>query len=506
MDIELDYTSGTSLAPSGFVAAMQYAADQLDALILDPVTISISVSWNDSVFGEGGPRVASFSYSSVVTALEAHAESPAAIEAAANLPTLDPTGSGSLLLSVAQAEALGLTAASPTPRLGGSVTFGTEGTTLDFSTTATTIPANEYDFVATAEHELTHALGRIGSSSGPPKFILDLYRYASPGVLQTNGTDTTYFSIDGGDTALAIFSTASDLSDWALPSADDPFDAYAKLGVVNTITSVDKIELSALGFDVLCFVAGTRIAVPGGAVAVELLAIGDEVMTLSGQARRVKWIGVSHYEGRFLRGNHLMLPVCIKAGALGVGPERDLFVSPGHGIFMQGVLVPAWRLVNGVSVTQAQSVARVSYYHVEFDAHEVIFAEGVPVESFFGEAFRGQFHNAAEFAALYPGQTAAAVPCAVREEHGFLLRDIQAGVNLRAGIAPAAEVAGFLRGAVEVAGPGTVKSPSFVKIRSFLSSDPLFHGGVVSCKGNGCIQAFIDMLRTCGYCLLPRRL
>ncbi|NNM57260.1 NF038122 family metalloprotease, partial [Acidocella sp.] len=454
MDIQLNFDSSTSLAPAGFVTAMDYAASQLDALITDPVTVSIEVSWNNTVFGEGGANMTAFSYASVVAALKAHASTPAGIEAAANLPAVDPAGTGYLQLTDAQAEALGLMTGSAGPGQDGFVTFGSAGTLLDFSTTGTSVPSDQYDFAGIAEHELTHALGRIDANSGAPQFIMDLYKYAAPGTLQTNGANLTYISVDGGTTALDTLSTTSDLSDWASSAGNDAFTAYANPGALNTISSADMTLMSALGFNVLCFAAGTRIATPDGEVAVESLALGDEVLSLFKGRQRVKWIGISHYDGRFLKGNHLMLPVCIKAGALGDGvPARALWVSPGHGILAGGGLVPAWRLVNGVSVTQAQSVERVSYYHIELAAHDVVFAENCPAESYLDIGERQKFHNAAAFEALYPGEEAAPLACMARLEDGFGLRDAQAAVNARAGIAPVAELAGALRGALEVAGP-----------------------------------------------------
>lgn len=457
MDIELDFDSSVANAPAGFTAAVQYAADQLDALILDPITVSISVSWDASVFGEGGFNGEAFSYSSVVSALQSHADTPSAIEAAANLPATDPNRSGILYLSDAEAQALGLQSGSNGPGADGSVTFGTDNTTLNFSTTDFAIPG-EYDFVGMAEHELTHALGRVGSPAGRPEYIMDLYRYASPGVLQTNGENSTYFSIDGGDTDLAAFSTSSDLSDWAPSVSDDSFDAYADPGVANTISAVDETLLSALGFDVLCFTPGTKILTPEGPVPVEQLRRGDPVITKFSGVQPIKWIGISHYAGRFLGRNHLMLPVRIKAHALAGGiPAADLTVSPGHGIYTGGVLIPAWRLVNGVSITQAAEVDSVSYYHIELATHDVIFAENCPAESFFDESLRNQFHNAAEYHRLYAQAPARPpAPCLARVEDGFLLQAEQTRIGRRAGVAPLQPVHGPLRGYVDIAGPERV--------------------------------------------------
>ena len=65
-----------------------------------------------------------------------------------------------------------------------------------------------------------------------------------------------------------------------------------------------------------CYCRGTLIATARGEVAVDELVIGDEVMTMSGAARPMKWIGKRSYGGRFVMGRKDILPICIKADAL----------------------------------------------------------------------------------------------------------------------------------------------------------------------------------------------
>jgi Hint domain len=170
--------------------------------------------------------------------------------------------------------------------------------------------------------------------------------------------------------------------------------------------------------DVPCFVRGTRVATETGEVAVEDLAIGERVIAQSGSARPIKWLGRRAYDGRFVAQNRNVLPICIAAGALAGGvPARDLLVSPEHALWLDGVLVPARLLVNGVTVAGVPSVDRLEYFHIELDTHDVIFAEGVAAESFVDCANRPMFRNAAEFAALYPDDCAAPWQfCALRVE------------------------------------------------------------------------------------------
>jgi glycosyltransferase involved in cell wall biosynthesis len=168
-----------------------------------------------------------------------------------------------------------------------------------------------------------------------------------------------------------------------------------------------------------CYCAGTLIATVRGEIAVEELAIGDEVLTAHNGPRPIKWIGRRSYAGRFARGAHI-LPVCFKAGALGVNrPRRDLWVSPHHAMFLDGVLIEAIDLANGASVFQADRVERVDYFHIELETHDVIVAEGAFSESFVDDDSRAMFHNASEFAARYPDMPAApARYCAPRRAFG----------------------------------------------------------------------------------------
>jgi hypothetical protein len=192
-------------------------------------------------------------------------------------------------------------------------------------------------------------------------------------------------------------------------------------------------------------------------VAVEDLAIGDLVETAFAGPRTIKWIGRRGYAGRMIAGNHLALPVCMKAGAIADGvPARDLWVSPDHAICEGGVLVHAWRLVNGVSIVQAAAVESVNYLHVELEGHHVIFAENCAAESFRDAGCRGRFHNAGEFSQMF-GDLVPVKPCLPLVQAGFHLDNIRRRLAVRAGIAPHSGPPGGLRGFVDEAEPGLVR-------------------------------------------------
>ena len=142
---------------------------------------------------------------------------------------------------------------------------------------------------------------------------------------------------------------------------------------------------------------------------------------MSGETRPIKWIGRRSYRGRFVMGRKDILPICIKAGALDDNvPRRDLWISPHHAMYLEGVLIEAKDLVNGVSIVQAERVEKVEYFHIELDTHDVIIAEGALSESFIDDDSRGMFHNAHEYRALYPD--AATTGAILRAAAGRRLR------------------------------------------------------------------------------------
>jgi hypothetical protein len=170
-----------------------------------------------------------------------------------------------------------------------------------------------------------------------------------------------------------------------------------------------------------CYCRGTLIQTERGQVVVEDLAIGDVVLTVSGEAKPIKWIGRRSYAGRFIADNPEVLPIVVRAGALAPEiPARDLWLSPGHALVLDGVLVRTKDLVNGMTIQQAGAVDQVDYFHLEFEAHEVVLAEGAPAESYVECDNRQGFHNAHEFAALYPDDARAPFSyCLPRVEAGM---------------------------------------------------------------------------------------
>lgn len=145
---------------------------------------------------------------------------------------------------------------------------------------------------------------------------------------------------------------------------------------------------------VICFTPGTAIQTPHGLRLIEDLREGDLVQTKDDGAQRIRWIGRRWMSGARLFAMPHLRPIRLNAGAFGEDvPDHDLVVSPQHRILLKGaaaqalfntpeVLVAAKDLINGDTVTVDLRMREVTYIHVLFDAHQVLWANGVETESF----------------------------------------------------------------------------------------------------------------------------
>lgn len=160
----------------------------------------------------------------------------------------------------------------------------------------------------------------------------------------------------------------------------------------------------------VCFLAGTQIATTGGETPVEALSIGDIVLGADGQSRPVRWIGRQTVVSVFANPQRTF-PIRIVAGALGENvPARDLLVSPDHALLVDGLLVQAAALVDGVAVRHEPAPAeRFTWYHIELADHALVLAEGTPAETYVDHVTRRRFDNFAEYEALY-GDEVPAIP------------------------------------------------------------------------------------------------
>ncbi len=200
-----------------------------------------------------------------------------------------------------------------------------------------------------------------------------------------------------------------------------------------TVVTFDEIE------NIICFTPGANILTNQGERAVETLAVGDMVVTRDHGLRPIRWIGK-----RTVRGHGDFAPVSVNSTVVG-GGRKPLLVSPQHRILFTGyraellfgeseVLVPAKHLIDGRDVIQ-HAQDEVTYIHIMFDRHEVIYAEGIAAESFYaGDIALGAVEEAAreELFVIFPELRSAgghhretARTCLKRHEAALLVHAMQ---------------------------------------------------------------------------------
>jgi hypothetical protein len=230
--------------------------------------------------------------------------------------------------------------------------------------------------------------------------VLDIPYYSSAeGPLENLGFGDTIHTAPGDTLSLVANHSAGgyELVDWLGYMAT----ISTNVSLAPRVTPSEFVNKSG-NFYAICFMAGTAIATPDGQVPVETLKIGDLVTLADGRAMPMTWLGKQAVSTRFADPMRV-LPIRIKADALGDGiPRRDLLASPEHAFIVDGILVQAGALVNGVSILRESDVPEVfTYYHVELADHSLVLAENVPAESFVNHVERMAFDNWAEYQARY---------------------------------------------------------------------------------------------------------
>jgi PEP-CTERM motif len=279
----------------------QAGANRWSALLNDNVTINVTIDFPalaPGILGQASSASVVQSYGSVRTALVADALTADDAQASASLPAgasltfvtsntagtrvLDNDGSGNnafLDINRANAKALGLVAGNAAGE-DAAISFSSNFT-WDFDP-SNGILGSAYDFIGVATHEIGHALGftsgvdTVDYYSGPttgagtidlnPYAIfntLDLYRYSASADTLVSGTrvmdlaqgGSPFFSLDGGTTNLALFSTGPydgdgrQASHWKDNLGLGILDPTAAPGELLAITALDRRALDVIGWN-----------------------------------------------------------------------------------------------------------------------------------------------------------------------------------------------------------------------------------------------------------------
>jgi subtilisin-like proprotein convertase family protein len=249
--------------------------------------------------------------------------------------------------------------------------------------------------------------GNIGGTPfgiGSGTRVTTVYTGSGDDTIAVNGLADSITSEGGSDTV--VFPNAR--ADYTIGGSVGR--TMVTLGdVTDTLTNVttlrfadQSVAVGNLGL-IACFAAGTRLRGEDGDVPVEAMCVGNRVSAhFAGTFAPIVWIGRRRVDcSRHPRPN-LVRPVRIVTGAFGRHlPNRDLLLSPDHAVFVDGVLIPVKYLINGTTIWQ-QPVKSITYLHIELPRHDVVLAEGLPVETFLDTCNGSIFADRAGTVALHP--------------------------------------------------------------------------------------------------------
>jgi hypothetical protein len=201
--------------------------------------------------------------------------------------------------------------------------------------------------------------------------------------------DTFYF---GGSRGIEASSSADDYlipkvagawgtstALYSLPDTSIPLvvgNTYTRLGTADNVNT----ETAP------CFTAGTLIKTKLGEVPVEELELGDLVLTLDCGYQPVRWAG-----SKIVVVTNRNAPIIFEKGT--IGNDVRLSVSPNHRILLRSaeaellvgaseVLVAAKHLTMMKGV-RCEHPPVVTYVHILFDQHQIIYSDGALSESFY---------------------------------------------------------------------------------------------------------------------------
>ncbi len=315
LDEETASTEDLAIA-ANVMQGFQDAANRWSALVTDNVTVNITVNYGaigHAILGGASSERQTSTYSQYRTALTNDQTTANDTTATANLPSgssfsvyinrtaNNPAGVGSatpylddnggannttIRMTQANAKALGLREADNTAS-DASITF-TDFSDFeapydylgwDFDST-NGVGSSDIDFVGVATHEIGHVLGFISgvdildnnSPNGETYYADDVFSYVAPLDMFRSSDDSIaagadidwtaderakFFSINGGDDEIALFSTGrthgdgSQASHWKDNLGLGLMDPTTSNGEIPVITALDAMAFDVIGWDVV---------------------------------------------------------------------------------------------------------------------------------------------------------------------------------------------------------------------------------------------------------------
>jgi PEP-CTERM motif len=229
----ITYTCGTGIS-GGTCGTLNTTIADLYNSTFSNANASIFIALGTTGLGQNVQNIDSVPYSTFVSKLLAESTDAAA---SANVPATEPDTTGDVILTAADANALGIAdtagvesdGATPCSLPGagcynGVITITNSGS-ISLYYRIGTITSGQYDFFSVAEHETDEILGTVSclGNTGPTTIdrcpgngiaAADVFRYTSPGTLAWTTSSGAYFSIDKGSTAIATYNNSPNGGDY----------------------------------------------------------------------------------------------------------------------------------------------------------------------------------------------------------------------------------------------------------------------------------------------------
>ena len=178
-------------------------------------------------------------------------------------------------------------------------------------------------------------------------------------------------------------------------------DGSGSIAVMNALPTgqiaLDNVSTTAPAL--VCFLRGALIETPQGPRAIETLQIGDMISTYDGKTLPLRWIGHRRVTAAELLLFPELRPVVLPQDMFGPGlPARRLKLSASHRLAIGGwetellfgfdiALMRANHLLapNTLPGQKAERVnpnRNIEYFHLLFDEHTLVLANGLACESF----------------------------------------------------------------------------------------------------------------------------
>ncbi len=242
----------------------------------------------------------------------------------------------------------------------------------------------------------------------------------------TDADDDTWTISSGATYGAATINPTTGVWSYDLNDSDpvvtalDPGDTLTDVFTVTMLDAdgrTDTQEITITIEGAVCFASGTLIDTEHGPQPIECLEPGQRIITADNGPQPLRWIGSINFSQAQLRDNETLCPIVIEAGALGSdSPSRPLSVSRQHRMLVRSdgargasgsgdELIPAIHLVGLPGITVDRDRPGITYYHLLFDTHQIVFGNGAPSESLLlgPQALRSlPAQSLAEIGALFP--------------------------------------------------------------------------------------------------------